>query len=378
MSEIILPDKVFSTDLPTPSSAAFSSDFGELDDADAFDVSASVARVETLTVSSEGSGVRLDRFLSEAASLTRSAAVRLIEGGNVTLISGGRSTVPDKNTKLREGDLLTVTHPAVADYDVLPEAIPLDVVYEDADIIVVNKPVGMVVHPAPGNERGTLVNALLYRCGDSLSGVGGVRRPGIVHRIDKDTSGLLVVAKNDEAHLSLSAQLKTHTVSRVYHAICVGNLREDCGTVTFPIGRNPGDRKKMAAFPRVTVPTATCTGSSAIREAVTHYTVLARYSMGARWGQSFTYVRCELETGRTHQIRVHMAALGHPLLGDPLYGGDGTRFGKACGALLVGQCLHARELRLIHPRTGEAMHFECELPAYFAEVLRRLERESGS
>ncbi len=335
-------------------------------------------RVEVLTVPAESAGARLDRYLSEACSvqLTRAAAVRLIESGCVSLESGegkGRRTVtPDKNTKLKVGDVVTVTHPEAEEYDVLPEDIPLDVVYEDSDIIVVNKPVGMVVHPAPGNYTGTLVNALLYRCGESLSGVGGVRRPGIVHRIDKDTSGLLVVAKNDEAHNALSAQLKTHSVSRVYHAICVGNLKEDAGTLVYPIGRNPSDRKKMAAFP---IGTPTGDSGGAIRAAVTHYTVMERFPTGSRWGQPFTYVRCELETGRTHQIRVHMAAAGHPLLGDPLYGGEGTRFGKVVAPFLHGQMLHAKDLKLIHPRTGTEMRFACELPADFAAVLERLRKE---
>jgi 23S rRNA pseudouridine1911/1915/1917 synthase len=202
--------------------------------------------------------------------------------------------------------------------------------------------------------------------------VGGVKRPGIVHRIDKDTSGLLVVAKNDEAHVALSAQLKTHTVSRVYHAVCIGNLKEDGGILTFPIGRNPTDRKKMAAFP---LGTPTGDSGGAVRTAVTHYTVLERFPTGAKWGQAFTYVKCELETGRTHQIRVHMSATGHPLLGDPLYGGEGTKFGKSAGGLIVGQMLHAKELRLIHPRTGQAMHFVCDLPAEFLSVLERLRKE---
>ena len=330
-----------------------------------------------LTVSAQDSGTRLDKFLSEACGITRAAAVRLLESGCVTMESEAgnnrRSITPDKNTKLKAGDTLTVIIPEPEDYDVAPEDIPLDVIYEDGDIIVINKPTGMVVHPAPGNYTGTLVNALLFRCGDSLSGVGGVKRPGIVHRIDKDTSGLLVVAKNDDAHNALSAQLKTHTVSRVYHAVCIGNLKEDKETLTYPIGRNPSDRKKMAAFP---VGTPTGDSGGAIRTATTHYTVLERYPVGAKWGQAFTYVKCELETGRTHQIRVHMAATGHPLLGDPLYGGDGTRFGKTVGGLIHGQMLHAGELKLIHPRTGKEMHFTCDLPADFVEVLERLRREA--
>ena len=333
-------------------------------------------QITELTVPLEGTGSRLDRYLSNACGLTRAAAARLIESGCVTLQSGAgnsrRNVIPDKNTKLRAGDTLAVTIPEPEDYDVTPEDIPLDIVYEDADIIVVNKPTGMVVHPAPGNYTGTLVNALLYHCGDSLSGVGGVKRPGIVHRIDKDTSGLLVVAKNDDAHNALSAQLKTHTVSRVYHAVCIGNLKEDKETLTYPIGRNPTDRKKMAAFP---VGTPTGDSGGAIRTAVTHYTVLERFSVGAKWGQAFTYVKCELETGRTHQIRVHLSATGHPLLGDPLYGGEGTRFGKAVGGLLHGQMLHAKELRLIHPCTGKEMRFECDLPEEFEKVLERLRKE---
>ncbi len=326
------------------------------------------AEVDTYTVEPTDAGERVDRFLSVFPGLSRSAAVRLIEDGCVTLRSGGREIPLDKKTKLRAGDVLTVTRPAVADYEVAPEDIPLDVVYEDADIIVINKPVGMVVHPAPGNETGTLVSALLYHCGDELSGVGGVRRPGIVHRIDKDTSGLLVVAKNDDAHRALADQLKTHAVSRVYYALSVGNLKEESGTIRHAIGRNPNDRKRMAAFPAGT-------DAPGVREAVTHYTVLERYPVGAKWGQAFTLVRCELETGRTHQIRVHMAAGGHPLLGDPVYGGDGTRFGKNCGSLIPGQLLHARELRLTHPRTGKDMHFACDLPPHFEAVLDKLRKE---
>ena len=225
--------------------------------------------------------------------------------------------------------------------------LPLDVVYEDADLIVVNKPRGMVVHPAPGHEDGTLVNALLAHCGESLSGVGGERRPGIVHRIDKDTSGLLVAAKNDFAHLALSAQLSGHTMARTYEAVVCGNLRDDTGTVDAPIGRHPTDRKRMA----VTQKNA--------RRAVTHWSVIARYN-------GYTHIRCELETGRTHQIRVHMAHIGHPLLGDLVYGHKRPEKG------LSGQCLHARALRFVHPRTGELVTFTCPLPEYFQDVLARL------
>ena len=307
-------------------------------------------RRDIQTVPAESAGERLDRYLSESCSVTRAAATRLIESGAVTVVSAaGRAVTPDKNTRLKAGDTVTVIHPEPEDYDVTAENIPLDVIYEDGDIIVVNKPVGMVVHPAPGNYTGTLVNALLYHCGDSLSGVGGVRRPGIVHRIDKDTSGLLVVAKNDEAHEGLSAQLKTHTVSRVYHAVCIGNLREDSGTLTYPIGRNPHDRKKMAAFP---VGTPTGNSGGAIRDAVTHYTVMERFATGKRWGQAFTYLRCELETGRTHQIRVHLAAIGCPVCGDFLYG---TEMPEEFPGRFA---LHSAYVRVRHPMTGAFIEME--------------------
>ncbi|MCQ2429962.1 MAG: RluA family pseudouridine synthase [Clostridia bacterium] len=333
------------------------------------------ASVTSYTVPESAAGTRLDKFLPDAAGLSRAAVVRLTENGMVTLTTGAgksaRTSRPDKNTKLKPGDVLTVTVPSPEDGEAQPQDIPLDIVYEDDDLLVVNKPVGMVVHPAPGNPDGTLVNALLWHCGGSLSGIGGVRRPGIVHRIDKDTGGLLVVAKNDFTHTALSEQLKTHTVSRIYTAICVGNIKEENGTVDLPVGRNPVDRKKMATFPK-----GTTSDSGTVREAVTHFSVLERYPLGSRWGQSFTLIRCKLETGRTHQIRVHMAATGHPLLGDPLYGGDGTRFGKVHGAYIRGQCLYARELDLIHPRTGRQMHFECPLPADFEALIRVLREEA--
>ncbi len=333
--------------------------------------------VAEFAVPSDSDGARLDKFLSDVSSLTRSAAARLIEEGCVTveLPAGGgfKPVTAGKNLKLPAGARVTVVYPQPEDSEALPENIPLDIIYEDKDILVVNKPVGMVVHPAPGNPTGTLVNALLYHCGESLSGVGGVRRPGIVHRIDKDTSGLLVVAKNDAAHNALSAQLKTHTVSRVYHAICVGNVKADVGRVDLCIGRNPTDRKKMATYPKGA---SALSGGVTVREAVTHYTVLERYPLGQRFGQAFTYIKCELETGRTHQIRVHMAALGHPLLGDGVYGGDGTKFGRSVSRLLQGQTLHAGELSLIHPATGQEMRFECPLPPYFTELLEKLREEA--
>lgn len=337
------------------------------------------ARRETYDVPPDMEGARLDKFLSEVTALTRSAAVRLMEDGCVTAetLQGGiwKPLAAGKNTKLPKNCRVTVTYPEVEDSEALPENIPLEIIHEDEDVLVINKPAGMVVHPAPGNYTGTLVNALLYHCGDRLSGVGGVRRPGIVHRIDKDTSGLLVVAKHDAAHNALSAQLKTHTVSRVYYAVCIGNIKEDGGTVDLPLGRNPSDRKKMAAFPKGSVSEGKV-GTAAIREAVTHYTVLERFPVGHKWGQSFTLVKCELETGRTHQIRVHMAAQGHPLLGDPVYGGDHTRLEKTHPTLILGQCLHAGELRFIHPRTGREVQFSCPLPADFDALLTLLRKET--
>ena len=301
-------------------------------------------------------GVRADVFAAQVTGLSRSAAARLMDEGHITL--GGKTVT--KNTKLCEGDVLSVELPEPELSEALPENIPLDIVYEDEDIIVVNKPVGMVVHPAAGNPNGTLVNALLYHCGDQLSGIGGVIRPGIVHRIDKDTSGLLVVAKNDAAHLSLSEQLKTHTVSRVYEAIALGNIKTDAGTVNAPIGRHPTDRKKMAVVRGE--------GLSA-REAITHYTVVERFG-------SMTYVRCELETGRTHQIRVHLSSIGHPLLGDSVYGGANTRFEADHRALITGQCLHAGKLKLIHPTTQKPMQFEAPMPKEMQKLLDILRRQA--
>ena len=336
-------------------------------------------RREIYEVAPEQEGARLDKFLSEVTELTRSAAVRLTEEGKVLVevLQAGewKPLAAGKNTKLPKNSRATVTYPEPEDSEALPENIPLDIIYEDEDVLVVNKPSGMVVHPAPGNYTGTLVNALLYHCGNSLSGVGGVRRPGIVHRIDKDTSGLLVVAKHDVAHNALSAQLKTHTVSRVYYAICLGHIKEDGGTIDLPLGRNPNDRKKMATFPKGSVSEGK-TGTAAIREAVTHYTVLERYPVGRKWGQSFTLVKCELETGRTHQIRVHMASQGHPLLGDPVYGGDNSHFGKTHPSLIHGQCLHAGELTFIHPRTGREVQFTCPLPDDFETLLTLLRKEA--
>lgn len=315
---------------------------------------------ELISVKDADAGERLDRFITNNADLSRSLAVKLIESGNVT-VSG---KAENKNYKLRSGDTVEIVYPEPEADEAMPEDIPLDIVYEDLDIIVINKPSGMIVHPATGIYTGTLVNGLLYHCKDSLSGIGGVIRPGIVHRIDKDTSGLLVVAKNDEAHLSLSEQLKTHEVSRIYHAIAVGNIKDDCGTVNKPIGRHPSDRKKMAV---ITDP------ERRARDAVTHYEVMERFTLPTG---RFTYVKCRLETGRTHQIRVHMSSIGHPLAGDLVYGGGNTKFELESKNLISGQCLHAKRLELTHPRSGEKMRFECDLPADFAELLKKLQKQS--
>lgn len=300
-----------------------------------------------LTVTTEEAGQRADSLLARRLEgLTRSAAARLLEEGRVT--DRGRPVA--KNLRVQPGQVLEVTLPEPEEPEARPQDIPLDVVYEDEDVIVVNKPTGMVVHPAPGHPDGTLVNALLYHCGESLSGVGGQKRPGIVHRIDRDTSGLIIAAKNDAAHLALAEQLQDHSLYREYEAVVVGNLREDSGTVDLPIARHPTDRKKMAV------------NHLNGRRAVTHWTVLARYP-------GYTHIQCRLETGRTHQIRVHMAALGHPVLGDPVYGGQRKGFPG-----LAGQCLHARRLTFRHPRTGEQVTVSCPLPDYFQAVLTRCGR----
>lgn len=304
--------------------------------------------METLTLhpTELDAGKRVDAWLpSQAEGLTRSAAQRLLEEGRVTL--NGKPLA--KNYKLTGAETLAVSLPDPEPLDALPQDIPLDVVYEDEDVIVVNKPAGLVVHPAPGHPDGTLVNALLHHCGSSLSGIGGELRPGIVHRIDRDTSGLIIAAKNDAAHQALSAQLQDHTLARTYEAVVVGNLREDRGTVDAPIGRHHTDRKKMAVTDR---------GG---RAAVTHWEVLERF-------QGFTHVRCRLETGRTHQIRVHMAHLGHPICGDTVYGARKPVPG------LTGQCLHAVGLRFIHPRTGEAVELSCPLSDAFTALLEKLRK----
>ena len=307
------------------------------------------------TADSTDAGKRLDAYLAEHADLSRSAAAKLIEAGAVTV----RGRTCEKKYQVKTGDEIELTLPEAEEYEAVPEDIPLDVVFEDSDIIVINKPSGMVVHPAPGNYTGTLVNALLYHCRDSLSGIGGVMRPGIVHRIDKDTSGLLVVAKNDAAHRALSEELGYHGIEREYHALVRGGFREESGTVDLPIGRHPVDRKRMAVLKN---------GERA-REAVTHYEVIRAY------GQ-VSYLRLRLETGRTHQIRVHMSYLGHALLGDEVYSSTKIPFEKQHAPLFDGQILHAKRLSLTHPRTGERMTFECELPDNFKKLLDILDNQN--
>ena len=300
---------------------------------------------DTWKIPDEAVGERLDRFAAQMSGLTRSAVQGLADDGAVTV--NGKTA--SKNYRLRSGDEVTVTVPEPTVYEAKPENIPLDIVYEDADLLVVNKPKGMVVHPAAGNYDGTLVNALLFHCHD-LSGINGVPRPGIVHRIDKDTSGLLIVAKNDRAHQGLAEQIKVHSFTRVYEAIVYGKLRDDSGTVNAPIGRHPIKRKQMAVTPVNSKP------------AVTHYEVIARYDGNTRHG-AFTHVRLRLETGRTHQIRVHMASIGHPVVGDAVYGPG------AYQKELHGQCLHARAIGFVHPVTGAYLEFTSDLPPYFKDFL---------
>lgn len=294
----------------------------------------------------EEPGLRLDKWLAQKLpDMTRSGVQNLIEKG--LAFSGEKALT--KNARLSPGDVVTITVPEPSSLNAESEPIPLDIVYEDGDLLVVNKPKGMVVHPAPGNPNGTLVNALLYHCGDSLSGINGVARPGIVHRIDKDTSGLLIVAKNDFSHVRLAEQIKAHSFTREYSAVVYGRVKEDEGTVDQPIGRHPVERKKMAVL----------RDSASARNAVTHYRVIKRF-------QDFTQLCLRLETGRTHQIRVHMAFLGHPVAGDPVYGP------KKVITSLQGQCLHAGLIGFIHPRTGEYLEFNSPLPPYFTDFLGKL------
>ena len=299
-----------------------------------------------MRLTADQNGERLDAFLSRRGdNLSRSAAQKLIEAGAVHL----NGKVPKKNDRLNLGDTVEYTIPEPKEVDIAPKDIPLEIVYEDEDVAVINKPKGLVVHPAAGHQDDTLVNGLLYAMGDSLSGINGELRPGIVHRIDKDTSGLLAIAKNDLAHAVLASQLKDHTMARTYEAIVCGNLKEDSGTVDAPIGRHPTDRKKMCVTQRNSKP------------AVTHWEVVKRYP-------GYTHVRCHLETGRTHQIRVHMAYIGHPILGDTVYGRKKPELGQD------SQCLHAGQLVFRHPRDGRPVMVFAPLPEYFTKVLEKLEK----
>lgn len=298
----------------------------------------------TLKATDENSGERLDKFIADNSDISRSYAAKLCEDGLVML--GGKPLA--KKYKITGGEEIEIDVPKPEELSIEPEDIPLDIVYEDSDVIVVNKPQGLCVHPAPGNESGTLVNGLVYHCGGELSAINGVIRPGIVHRIDKDTSGLLIVAKNNEAHLKLSEQLKERKAMRKYVALVNGNIKEEDGTINKPIARNPVDRKKMAVV-------------QGGREAITHFNVLERF------GQ-YTLVECILETGRTHQIRVHMASIGHSIVGDPLYGIKKEKFN------LQGQLLHAKTIGFVHPTTGEMMEFSSEIPEYFQKVLEKLRK----
>lgn len=296
-----------------------------------------------LVAEKENLGVRIDKYISGNVELTRSAVQGLLEQKKILV-----NNIPvSKNYKLKSDDCISIEIPEPQCMDALPENIPLDIIYEDNDLLVVNKPKGMVVHPAHGNYNGTLVNALLYHCGESLSGINGVIRPGIVHRIDKNTSGLLIVAKNDKSHIHLAQQIKEHSFTREYEAIVNGNLKDISGTVNAPIGRHKIDRKKM------------CVTQENSKNAVTHYSVIRQYNNCA-------YVKLKLETGRTHQIRVHMAYIGHSVLGDDVYGKPYKN--------LDGQCLHARKIGFIHPVTNEYMEFTSELPEYFQNILDKLER----
>ncbi len=307
-------------------------------------------------ITEEESGIRLDAAVASfCEQLSRSAAAKLIEDGSILV--NGRPAKKKQTVAL--GDLIDIDLPEPKEAEALAENIPLDIIYEDSDVIVINKPKGMVVHPAAGNYTGTLVNALLFHCGDSLSGIGGVLRPGIVHRIDKDTSGLLVVAKNDTAHRVLSEELKLHNIEREYHALVTGSFATQSGTVSLPIGRHPTDRKRMAVL----------LNSENAKSAITHYEVACSFG-------KVSYLKLRLETGRTHQIRVHMSHLGHPLLGDTVYGGGATQFEKRHAKLFSGQALHAKRLSFTHPKTGERMVFECPLPENFKRLLEILESEA--
>ena len=298
----------------------------------------------------QDAGTRIDACLAAHTELSRSRIATLMDEGALTI--DGR---PERKPSLRvvPGQVLSLHVPEARAAEVVAQNIPLDILYQDSDVVIVNKPCGMVVHPAAGNEDGTLVNALLYHCAGQLSGIGGAIRPGIVHRIDKDTSGLLVVAKNDAAHHALSEQMSVHSIHRVYHAVVYGNLKEDEGYVEAWLGRDPRDRKKMAVLPE---------NAPGAKYAYTGWQTLERYG-------NFTYIACKLKTGRTHQIRVHMTSTGHPLAGDAVYGP------KNCIKALGGQCLHAKELGFVHPKTGQWMQFDSPLPPYFTDFLTRLRKE---
>lgn len=296
----------------------------------------------------EASGIRIDRFLSDSMpDVSRSHIQKLIKEQMVTV--GGKKV--KSNYKVNTGDEISLHIPEPELPDIKAEDIPLDILYEDQDILIINKPKGMVVHPAPGHYSGTLVNAVMFHCRDNLSGINGVSRPGIVHRIDMDTTGSLIICKNDNAHQSLADQLKAHNITRKYHAIVHGNLKEDTGTINAPIGRHPVDRKKMS------------THATHGRDAITHYTVLERFG-------NYTYIECQLETGRTHQIRVHMASIGHPILGDAVYGP------AKCPFKLDGQTLHAKILGITHPSNGEYIEFDAPLPEYFTRLLDAFRKKS--
>lgn len=303
-------------------------------------------KIANITITESDAKKRLDSFCSEVFSLTRSCAVIYIENGNIT-VNGKKES---KNYRIKIKDEITFQPPEPKSAEIIPENIPIDVVYEDKHLIVVNKPQGMVVHPAHGNETGTLVNALLAYCGHSLSGINGIARPGIVHRIDKDTSGLLIVAKTNEAHIRLAEQIKSHSFTRRYQAIVVGHFKDLCGTINLPIGRHPTDRKKMAVT------------NQNSRNAVTHYKILEEFP-------GFSYIEFDLETGRTHQIRVHTSYMGHPILGDPVYSNT-KKYSEIFH--LNGQCLHAKYIKFTHPITGEIIELDSDLPDYMENVLKHL------
>ena len=307
-----------------------------------------------LVVEPKNEGWRIDVYLSAFLNISRSQAAKLCDTGAVLV--GGKEI--QKRYSVKSGDEISVNLPEPEEYEAEPENIPLDIIFEDEWLAVINKPSGMVVHPAPGNYTGTLVNAILYHCKNSLSGIGGVMRPGIVHRIDKDTSGLLVIAKCDEAHLALSKELEHHGIEREYHALVRGGFAEDKGTIDLPIGRHPVDRKKMAVL-----------RDGSAKEAITHYEVLERFG-------DISYLKLKLETGRTHQIRVHMATKGHALLGDEVYAPGKIPFEKRHAPLFDGQALHAKRLSFTHPKTGERVSFECELPDNFKKLLGILREQN--